>query len=49
MKWTIRGISKNGKSVMFEGITVFEVNDAGKIQTTRAYWNPATIIAQLRG
>lgn len=49
VKWTMQGISKNGKSVMFEGITVFEVNDAGKIQTTRAYWNPAAMIAQLRG
>ena len=48
VKWTIQGRSKSGKSVTFEGITIFEVNDAGKIQTTRAYWNPATMIAQLK-
>lgn len=48
VKWTMRGESKSGKSVTFEGITVFEVNDAGKIQTTRAYWNPAAMMAQLR-
>jgi ketosteroid isomerase-like protein len=48
VKWTMRGISKTGKSVSFEGITIFEINDAGKIQTTRAYWNPAAMIAQLR-
>ena len=49
VKWIIQGKSKSGKSVNFEGITVFEINDAGKIQTTRAYWNPAEMIAQLRG
>jgi steroid delta-isomerase len=49
VKWTTRGISKSGKSVTFEGITVFEVNEAGKIQTTRAYWNPEAMVAQLRG
>jgi steroid delta-isomerase len=48
VKWTTQGVSKSGKSVTFEGITVFEVNDAGKIQTTRAYWNPGAMMAQLR-
>lgn len=48
VKWTIQGKSKSGKSVTFEGITIFEFNEAGKIQTTRAYWNPALMIAQLR-
>ena len=48
VKWTMRGVSKTEKNVTFEGITIFEINDAGKIQTTRAYWNPNTIIAQLR-
>jgi steroid delta-isomerase len=49
VKWTMRGVSKSGKSVSFEGITVFEVNDAGQIQSTRAYWNPAAMMAQLQG
>jgi steroid delta-isomerase len=48
VKWTMSGVSKTGKNVQFEGITVFEINDAGKIQTTRAYWNPATMVSQLR-
>jgi steroid delta-isomerase len=48
VKWTMGGVSKTQKTVTCEGITVFEFNDAGKIQTTRAYWNPKTIIAQLR-
>ncbi len=44
----MQGVSKTGKSVNFEGITIFEINEAGKIQTTRAYWNPAAMVAQLR-
>ncbi len=48
VKWTMKGISKSEKVVTFEGITIFEINEAGKIQTTRAYWNPAQMIAQLR-
>jgi steroid delta-isomerase len=49
VKWKMQGTSKSGKLVQFEGITVFEINDEGKIQTTRAYWNPEAMIAQLRG
>ncbi|MEO1377838.1 MAG: nuclear transport factor 2 family protein [Cyanobacteria bacterium J06635_10] len=48
LKWTMQGVSKTQKVVTFEGITIFEINDAGKIQTTRAYWDPKMMIAQLR-
>ena len=48
VKWTIHGVSKSGKHIVFEGITVFEFNDVGKIQTTRAYWDPAAMVTQLR-
>lgn len=47
VKWTGKGTSTTGKEVNFEGIDVFEVNEDGKIQTVRAYWNPAEMIAQL--
>ncbi|HKO44759.1 MAG TPA: nuclear transport factor 2 family protein [Pyrinomonadaceae bacterium] len=47
VKWTGRGTSKAGKSVKFEGIDAFEFNEAGKIRTLRAYWNPAEMVAQL--
>jgi steroid delta-isomerase len=47
VKWTGRGISKKGRKVLFEGIDIIEVNDAGQIQTLRAYWNPAEMMAQL--
>ena len=47
VKWTGRGTSKQGKKVHFEGIDVLEVNERGKIQGLRAYWNPAEMVAQL--
>ena len=47
VKWTGRGTSKAGKDVKFEGIDVFEFNEAGKIKTLHAYWNPAEMVAQL--
>jgi steroid delta-isomerase len=47
VKWTGRGTSRAGRPVQFEGIDVFEVNEAGKIQTLHAYWNPAEMVAQL--
>lgn len=47
VKWTGRGISQAGRKVHFEGIDVFELNEDGKIQTLRAYWNPAEMMAQL--
>lgn len=48
VKWTGRGTGKNGRAVTFEGIDFFEINDAGKIQTVRAYWNPAAMMAELQ-
>jgi steroid Delta-isomerase len=47
VKWTGRGISKQGRKVHFEGIDVFEVNEAGKIKTVHGYWNPAEMANQL--
>ena len=49
VKWTGRGTGKNGREVTFEGIDVFEINDEGKIQTVRGYWNPAAMMAELQG
>jgi steroid delta-isomerase len=47
VKWTGSGTSKQGRRVRFEGIDVFDVNEAGKIQTLHAYWNPAEMVGQL--
>ena len=48
VKYTLSGQGKNGRLVTVEGINVYEVNDRGKIQTLRAYWNPAEMVAQLK-
>ena len=48
VKWKTQGTSKSGKIVVFEGITIFEINSSGKIQNTYAYWNPEKMITQLR-
>jgi steroid delta-isomerase len=47
VKWSGRGVSQRGRKVHFEGIDVFEVNEAGKIQSLHAYWNPAEMMEQL--
>lgn len=49
VKWTGRGKGKNGRDIRFEGIDIFELNEAGLIQTVRAYWNPAEVMMQLQG
>jgi len=48
VKYTLSGQGKNGRLVSVEGINVYEVNDRGKIQTIRAYWHPAEMVAQLK-
>jgi steroid delta-isomerase len=47
VKWTGRGVSRQGNKVRFEGIDVITVNEAGKIEKLEAYWNPAEMVAQL--
>ena len=49
VKWSARGTGKNGRSVSFAGVDVFVINDAGKIQTLKGYWNPAAMMAELLG
>jgi steroid delta-isomerase len=48
VKWTGRGVTRNGRRLQFEGIDVFEVNDDGQIQQVRAYWDAAALMAQLQ-
>lgn len=47
VKWIGKGTSKQGRPVHFAGIDVFTINEAGKIETLHAYWNPAEMVAQL--
>ena len=41
VKWTAKGVTKNGKRFTTEGIDVFVLNETGKIQRVDAYWYPA--------
>ncbi len=47
VKWTMKVIAKNGRQGMAEGISVFEVNDQGKITQIKAYWDEAHLKSQL--
>jgi steroid Delta-isomerase len=41
VKWTGLGRGRNGRSVEFEGIDVFEVDAHGLIKSLSAYWDAA--------
>ena len=44
VKWIGKGVGRNGKAVSFEGIDVIDCNAVGKIQTVRAFWDPAPVM-----
>lgn len=48
VKWTMQVLAKNSKTAEAEGITVFEFNQDGKIQTLSAYWDDDGMMAKLR-
>jgi len=43
-----KATGKNRKPVEVAGIDVFEFNEAGRITTLWAYWDPAAVLAKLR-
>ncbi len=47
VKWTGRGLAKNGKTCTFEGIDVFECDATGRIVRLEAFWDPSKLMAQL--
>lgn len=49
VKWAASGLGKTGRQAKFDGIDIFTLNDDGKIQTVKAYWDPAAMMAQLMG
>jgi ketosteroid isomerase-like protein len=49
VKWKAEGLGVNGGSVVFHGITVFEMTADGKIQTVMAYWDPAAMMIEMAG
>ena len=46
-KWVGQGIGLNGAEVTFRGIDVFEINEAGKIQTLWSYWDAESLMREL--
>lgn len=48
VKWTMQVFAKNGRNVATEGISVFEINDTGKIQKVSSYWDEAEMMMKLK-
>lgn len=49
VKWTMQVVSKQDRHATAEGISIFEINDRGKIQTVSSYWDEAALMAKLKG
>lgn len=49
VKWTMKALGRNGKQGIAEGISIFELNEAGKIKQVSSYWDDAALMAQIRG
>lgn len=49
VKWTMQVVTKNGRHATSEGISVFEINDIGKIQKVSSYWDEAAMMMKLKG
>ena len=43
-KWIGRGVTKEGKSIKFEGINFFEFDETGKIKNLVGFWNPDDMV-----
>jgi ketosteroid isomerase-like protein len=49
VKWTMQVVAKSGRHTTVEGISVFEINDIGKIQKVSSYWDEAAMMMKLKG
>ena len=49
VKWTMQVITKNDRHATSEGISIFEINDVGKIQKVSSYWDEAAMMTKLKG
>jgi ketosteroid isomerase-like protein len=49
VKWTGKAVAADGAQTNFEGITVFEFDDAGAIEAVVSYWDPAAVLIELAG
>ncbi|NJK33594.1 MAG: nuclear transport factor 2 family protein [Oscillatoriales cyanobacterium SM2_2_1] len=48
VKWSATGHTHGGKTTKFEGIDLFVIDATPKIQEIRAYWEPQTMLAQIK-
>ena len=48
VKWSMSATGKNGKVGTAEGISVFDLDDSGKIQQVCSYWDDEAMMAQIR-
>jgi steroid Delta-isomerase len=48
-RWSAKASASSGTTTDFAGITVFEVDQDGRIQTVMSYWDPAAVLIQLAG
>lgn len=49
VKWRAECVGKNGRTVQFAGIDVFELDAARKIKTLWGFWDPTAMFAELNG
>jgi steroid delta-isomerase len=45
--WHAEGLSATGKTIRFEGIDTFEVDEAGRIRRVLGYWDMEGMLAQM--
>ena len=48
VKWTMQVVAKSDRHVTAEGISIFEINDVGKIQKVSSYWDEAAMMTKLK-
>ncbi len=48
VKWTMQVVTKNDRHATSEGISIFEINDVGKIQKVSSYWDEAAMMTKLK-
>ncbi len=48
VRWTMQVVAKSDRHVTAEGISIFEINDVGKIQKVSSYWDEAAMMTKLK-
>lgn len=48
VKWTMQVTTKNDRHATSEGISVFEIDEVGKIQKVSSYWDEAAMMTKLK-